>query len=93
FDAALGGLPRDVLVRVVAEQGYAGQVLVDHACRESDLLVVGSPPRRRFGMGGGPVTRYCVSRAGVPVVTVPAPNWARAEEIRRFGRDLERFNP
>ncbi|SIR20757.1 universal stress protein [Micromonospora avicenniae] len=93
FDAALGGVPRDVPVRIIAEQGYAGQVLVDHACRESDLLVVGSPPRGRFGMGGGHVTRYCVSRASVPVVAVPAPDWARAEEIRRFGRDLERFTP
>ncbi|MEV1329847.1 universal stress protein [Micromonospora costi] len=92
FDAALGGVPHDVAVRVVAEQGYAGQVLVDHASRENDVLVVGSPRRGRFGAGGH-VTRYCVSRAGVPVVAVPAPAWARAETIRRFGRDLERFTP
>ncbi|WP_436656476.1 universal stress protein [Micromonospora sp. URMC 103] len=92
FDAALGGVPHDVPVRLVAEQGYAGQVLVDHACRANDLLVVGSPRRGRFG-GGGHVTRYCVTRAVVPVVAVPAPAWARADAIRRFGRDLERFTP
>ncbi|WP_158609261.1 universal stress protein [Micromonospora musae] len=93
FDAAMGGVPRDVPVRIVAEQGYAGQVLVDQACRESDLLVVGSPRRGRFSVAGGHVTRYCVSRAQVPVVTVPAPAWARAEVIRRFGASLERFTP
>ncbi|WP_165947198.1 universal stress protein [Micromonospora sp. 15K316] len=93
FDAALGGMPRDVALRIVAEQGYAGQVLVDHACRDGDLLVVGSPRRGRFSVAGGHVTRYCVSHANGPVVTVPAPAWARAEAIRRFGRDLERFTP
>ncbi|MFC3504021.1 universal stress protein [Micromonospora krabiensis] len=91
FETALGGQPRDVTVRVLAEQGYAGQVLVDEAWRETDVLVVGSPRRGRFGSKGGHVTRYCVSRARVPVVTVPAPDWARADAIRRFGRDLERF--
>ncbi|MEU1397953.1 universal stress protein [Micromonospora zamorensis] len=92
FDAALGGLPRDVTVRLVATQGYAGQVLVDHAHRESDLLVVGSPDRGRFGRSRGHVTRYCVTRAAVPVVTVPAPTRARAATIRHFARDLERFS-
>ncbi|MET8833167.1 universal stress protein [Micromonospora sp. NPDC004540] len=90
FAAALGVLPPDVSVQIVVEQGYAGQVLVDHARRDNDLLVVGSPHRSRFG-GGGHVTRYCVTRASVPVVAVPAPAWARADAIRRFGRDLERF--
>ncbi|MET8198496.1 universal stress protein [Micromonospora taraxaci] len=92
FDAALGGIPRDVTVRLVATQGYAGQVLVDHACRESDLLVVGSPQRGRFGRSRGHVTRYCVTHAGVPLIAVPAPSWARAATIRRFARDLERFS-
>ncbi|WBB65242.1 universal stress protein [Micromonospora sp. WMMD812] len=92
FNAALGGVPRDVTVRVVDEQGYAGQVLVDHAWRETDLLVVGSPHRGRFGTGGGHVTRYCVKRAAVPVVTVPAPDWAHADTIRRFGRAVDRFS-
>ncbi|MEV0726583.1 universal stress protein [Micromonospora purpureochromogenes] len=88
FDAALGGVPGTVPLEVRVEQGYAGQVLVDHACRDGDLLVVGAPTRSRFG--GGHVTRYCVSRAVVPVVAVPASRWARAETIRRFGRNLER---
>ncbi|MER7888544.1 universal stress protein [Micromonospora sp. NPDC094482] len=91
FDAAFGGVPRDVTVRVVAEQGYAGQVLVDHASRPTDLLVLGSPRRGRFGTGGGHVTRYCLARSSVPVIAVPAPAWARADAIRRFGGDLERF--
>ncbi|MEH1166305.1 universal stress protein [Micromonospora sp. CPCC 205539] len=92
LDAALGGLPRDVPVRLVATQGYAGQVLIDHAHRESDLLVVGSPERRRFGGSHGHVTRFCVTRAAVPVVAVPAPTWARAATIRRFARDLDHFS-
>ncbi|WP_406042566.1 universal stress protein [Micromonospora sp. NBC_00898] len=91
FHGAFGSVPWDVTVRIVVEQGYAGQVLVDHACRETDLLVVGAPRRGRFGAGGGHVTRYCVTRAAVPVVAVPAPAWARADTIRRFSRDLERF--
>ncbi|MFY1594765.1 universal stress protein [Micromonospora sp. WMMD737] len=45
FEAALGGMPRGVDVRVVAEQGYPGHVLVEHAGRQTDLLVVGSPRR------------------------------------------------
>ncbi|MFF0366891.1 MULTISPECIES: universal stress protein [unclassified Micromonospora] len=92
FDTALGGMPRDVAVRLVAAQGYAGQVLVDHAHRESDLLVLGSPERGRLGRSRGHVTRYCVERAAVPVIAVPAPAWARAATIRRFARDLERFS-
>ncbi|MET8039383.1 hypothetical protein ABZU25_00810 [Micromonospora sp. NPDC005215] len=68
-DAALGGTPRDVTIRVV-----------------------GSPERGRFGRSRGHVTRYCVTRAAVPVVAVPAPPWARAAMIRRFAHDLERFS-
>ncbi|MEU0547697.1 universal stress protein [Micromonospora sp. NPDC005979] len=92
FDATMGGVPRDIPVRLVTTQGYAGQVLVDHADRESDLLVVGSPGRGRFGRSRGHVTRYCVRRAAVPVVAVPAPAWARAATIRQFTRDLEQLS-
>jgi len=74
FNAAFGGLPDDVAVRLMVVRARPGPVLVDMACQPGDLLVVGCG--RRSGLSRavhGSVTRYCVAHARCPVLTVPPP--------------------
>ncbi len=89
FAAAMGAVPTDVAVDLVAIKGLPGPVLVEYAHRETDLLVVGTQ-RGRFGRIASPTTRYCVAHAHVPVVVVPPPPWARAAAIRRSLRAVGR---
>jgi nucleotide-binding universal stress UspA family protein len=74
----LGGVPDDLPVRLITEQGPAGWVLTSLADRPDDLLVVGTgrpaPVRRALHRS---VSRYCVARAGCPVLSVPLPPLAR----------------
>lgn len=92
FAAAMGAVPTDVPVDLIAKKGLPGPVLVEYAHRETDLLVVGGRPGR-FGRIAGPTTRYCVAHAHVPVVVVPPPPWARTAAIRRFLREVGRDGP
>jgi nucleotide-binding universal stress UspA family protein len=72
FDAGLGGVPDDVPVQARVERGEPGMVLVDVACREDDLLVIGtgrrSPIVRALRKSVG---RYCLAHAKCPVLAVP----------------------
>jgi nucleotide-binding universal stress UspA family protein len=91
FAEAVGGTPADVTVTAAVREGVAGQVLVDYADREDDLLVLGG--RRyagRLASTGGPVARYCLRHARGPVVVVPPPMWARAASGRRLNREVDR---
>jgi nucleotide-binding universal stress UspA family protein len=78
WDDALGGVPDDIPVHLMAEQGRPGWVLTGLASDEDDLLVVGA------GRGGAvrrathrSVPRYCVARARCKVMVVPPPVLAR----------------
>jgi nucleotide-binding universal stress UspA family protein len=74
FDAAFGGIPWDVSVRMLVVRARPGQVLVDMADRPDDLLVVGCGGRSRLGRTvHGSVTRYCIAHARCPVLAVPPP--------------------
>jgi nucleotide-binding universal stress UspA family protein len=74
FDAAFGGVPWDVSVRMLVVRARPGQVLVDMADRPDDLLVVGCGGRGRLGRTiHGSVTRYCIAHARCPVLAVPPP--------------------
>jgi nucleotide-binding universal stress UspA family protein len=74
FDAALGGIPRDVTIRMLVVRGKAGPALVDFADQPGDLLVVGCGGRNWLhNCLHGSVTRYCVTHARCPVLTVPPP--------------------
>jgi nucleotide-binding universal stress UspA family protein len=74
FNAAFGGIPRDVNIRLLVVRGKAGPVLVDFADQSDDLLIVGCDGgnwlRNSFRSS---VTRFCVAHARCPVMTVPPP--------------------
>lgn len=71
FDAGLGGVPSDVLVRPEVVRGYTGPVLVEFA-EPDDLLVIGTGRRSRLGRGlRKSVGRYCLAHARCPVLAVP----------------------
>jgi nucleotide-binding universal stress UspA family protein len=89
FDAAMGGLPDDVDVRVVSREGVVGPTLVASVASD-DLLVVGGG-RSILGHPYSPqVTRYCVRNAHCPVIAVPAPDLARVagRVSRAIARDV-----
>ncbi len=83
FDAAFGGLPPEIQVEVAVTRGEPGQVLVNAACQDNDLLVIGT------GRGGAlrrllprRVCRYCLTRSACPVLVVPPSALAREMEHR-----------
>jgi nucleotide-binding universal stress UspA family protein len=71
--AAWGGIPADPPVRLLAERGEAGWVLVSIASPR-DLLVVGAGHRGALArVVRGKVSRYCLAHARCPVLAVPPP--------------------
>jgi nucleotide-binding universal stress UspA family protein len=84
FDAAMGGLPRDLEFELIAVEGEIGPALVAQARGDDDLLVVGAPVRRRWNVSLFTVDRVCIRLAGCPVVVVPAPALAREHGPRRW---------
>ena len=78
FSDAFGGQPKDVNVLSVLVRGEAGPSLVAIAERPTDVIVVGTGHRPwLLRTWVGPVSRYCVSHARCPVLTVPAPAMLR----------------
>jgi nucleotide-binding universal stress UspA family protein len=89
FDAAMGGLPEDVDIRIVAREGVVGPTLIASAAAD-DILIVGGG-RNFLGHPFSPqVTRYCVRHAHCPVIAVPAPALARVagRVSRSIARDV-----
>ena len=75
FDAAFGGIPSDVTIRMLIVRAKPGPVLVNLADRPEDLLVVGYGGRTAVGNRlHGSVARYCMAHAHCPVLTVPPPD-------------------
>jgi nucleotide-binding universal stress UspA family protein len=90
--AAFGGLPPDVIAQPEIIRGEPGQALVRIACREDDLLVIGTG--RRSGIGRllhASVSRYCLAHATCPVLAVPPSPLDR--EIGRMGLRAFRRRP
>ncbi len=80
FVRAVGGIPPDVEVRVIAVDESAGPALVSFADREDDLLVVGDAQRRGIHRPrSGSVARHCARHAGCPVLVVPPPTLAKVD--------------
>ncbi|MEV4518280.1 universal stress protein [Dactylosporangium sp. NPDC049525] len=94
FDAAVGGPPDDVEVRVVTPCGRADAVLLDLANGSGQLLVLGARTTRRW-LWPSWVVRGCVRAARCPVIVVPPPDLVTiAGSRRRFrtlSREIERF--
>ncbi len=71
-DLALGGMPADPVTERLVVCGQAGSVLIQVACGEGYLLVIGTSQHgtaRR--LAGGAVSRYCLAHACRPVPAVP----------------------
>ena len=72
LDEAVGGVPRDIVVKEIVTVGTPGRALLAQAWSADDLMVVGTRgghrwhhPRRRS------VSRYCAGHAPCPVLIVP----------------------
>ncbi|MPZ26257.1 MAG: universal stress protein [Micromonosporaceae bacterium] len=91
FADTIGGEPADLDVHLVVLPDAGGRVLVDYACRNDDLLVVGAARRSRWRRPwGGSTVRCCVTRAVCPVLVVPPPPLARGGSPRALLRELRR---
>jgi nucleotide-binding universal stress UspA family protein len=88
WDEALGGVPADLTVRMVASRGAPGAQLVRFADRRNDLLVVGVGTRTTLGRAvtGRSVSRYCLARARCAVLTVPGPTLEHEFAHHRLAR-------
>lgn len=68
--AEIAGTDSIVKISAQADQGHAGQVLIDHA-RDADMLVVGSRGRGGFtGLLLGSVSHQVAAHSNAPAVTV-----------------------
>ncbi|MFJ9241176.1 universal stress protein [Streptomyces sp. NPDC101776] len=71
LDAAFGDTGPGIPFQGLVVRGTAGRALVETADRPDDLLVVGAGPRGPLRVLFPSVTRYCVTHAACPVLTVP----------------------
>jgi nucleotide-binding universal stress UspA family protein len=91
FAETMGAPPTDIEVQIVAVPDSPGPVLVEYACQDSDLLVLGAGRRGRLPRWwGGKVVRYCVTHACCPVLVVPPPPLTRGGSPRALMRSLRR---
>lgn len=89
FQAALGGLPTDVVVRPVIVNGPPHRVLVEQTFGDNDLLVVGVQSRRYWWFPTG-IGQYCRRHAACPVLLVPPAKLATAGRPTALARRLRR---
>jgi nucleotide-binding universal stress UspA family protein len=94
INAALGGIPHDVAVRMVVREGLVADALLAYADREDDLLVLGASPRGWPWPWGDGTVRRCVQRARCAVTVVPKVTYDRKvlRQLRRELRELENLN-
>lgn len=89
FDEGLGGVPVDVHCELVIIRGETGPALVEVADRHSDLLVVGTGRRGRFGrLLHARVAAHCAANARCTVVAVPPPPLAGTRRSHRVPAQL-----
>lgn len=96
FTETFGGDPPGLVVHTVVVPDAPGPVLVEYACRDRDLLIIGAGRRGMLRrLRGSAVVRYCVHRATCPVLVVPPPPLTRAGSprslLRELRRDLDHF--
>lgn len=85
-----GGVPRDIVTRMVDREGSAGVVLRQYADRDDDVLVLGPSWRRRWWPFGGRVVRACTQNPTCMVVVVPPAALARSQPVSKLLRELRR---
>lgn len=96
FADTMGSPPADIDIHQVVMPDPPGAVLVEYACRDADLLVIGAGRRSRLRRPwGSRVVRYCVAHAGCAVLVVPPPPLIRSTStrslVRRLRRDLDQL--
>ena len=73
FEAATGGVPRDIAVAVETPEGDPGVRLTQIATADGDILVVGKERGQSVKrLVHGSVSSYCCEHSQCPVVVVPA---------------------
>ena len=71
---ACGGVPLGLDIRLIVIRGEPGPALVEVAGLGDDLLIVGAGRRGALSrLWHGKVSRYCLSHAQCPVLSVPHP--------------------
>jgi nucleotide-binding universal stress UspA family protein len=91
FADTMGGTPPDLDVRTVIMPDSPGPVLVEYACRDADMLVIGGGKRNRWiRPWRSRVVRYCLGHASCPVLVVPPPPLTRDGSPRSLMRELRR---
>jgi nucleotide-binding universal stress UspA family protein len=78
FDDGLGGLPPDIECVLLAAPGDPRPALVHIADRPNDVLVLGTPRRRRPRLTPRTIAAYCMDHAVCSVLSVPPPPLARS---------------
>lgn len=76
FDEAMGGMPKDIPVRIMAADERLRRALV-HSSLERDVLVIAAPQHHRWWPFRPSIVRYCTAHADSPVLVVPPPRAAR----------------
>jgi nucleotide-binding universal stress UspA family protein len=90
FESTFGGVPQDIVTKIVYQEGSPGVVLQQYANRDDDMLVLGPSHRRRWLPFGGRVVRACTQNATCVVVVVPPAALARTQPVSRLLRELRR---
>jgi len=90
FALGLGGMPRDITVRMIVREGAPADVLLDYADRDTDLLVLGASRHAGRWHWGSDTLRRCVGQARCPVMVIPPSSLARSAPVRKLVRDLHR---
>ncbi|MFY1671525.1 universal stress protein [Plantactinospora sp. WMMB334] len=91
FAVAMGAVPTDVRVEITTLAGRPGSALVDHACRDDDLLFVGTSRRSWWRRLFRPsAAEYCAVHASCPVVVVPVDTFAKMADSRSQARAIIR---
>ncbi|HEY8472585.1 MAG TPA: universal stress protein [Natronosporangium sp.] len=91
FVETMGGVPTDLPVELIGKPGIPGEVLVEHANRTDDLLVVGTGSRRFWRRWlRDNVAWYCLAWARCPVLVVPPPALTLDASPRALRRQLHR---
>jgi nucleotide-binding universal stress UspA family protein len=91
FAEALGGLPPDLTVMIIVQEGEVAHALVSTADRESDLLVIGGHcGHRLIRLRSTAIARSCTRYATCPVVIVPPAMLARSAHADRLARQTSR---
>ena len=93
FEAAFGGVPRDIVIKMIDREGSPAVVLRHYADGDDDMLVLGPSHRRRWWPFGGRVVRGCTQNARCMVVVLPHAALATpvSRLLRELRRDMKRF--